>query len=561
MSNWRFYGREKEVARLACLLRVGPGQESVHMGSGHYVIGRRDVGKTELLEKTLERHARNRDMMWFEFPEEGSGEEILQSFLSEAETQGHQHILADLTKGPELQSGASRLAKVIEHLLAKEVLVVLDEFQNIDRISMFPSFLKQAIDKMRRINGPDRAGELVVAGSHQQRMAHMFAVHRPLHRRVKCAVRLKQWKPGEILEMAAEQGFLKRPQRFLSALTAWGGVPEQWKSLGDNDGGLADSYFGVERDEEWREGFIEDEQTRLQDPEARWDFKGCLTLEPPLHRTLRMLAENPQRGMTVNEILARFHAEGHRLVPADRNVAALADRDKRDPNEEFFLRGKMLMMRDLLEITGSTVNFLDTTTKGRWSIDDNATRFQLHVFPEMFQETADEIAEERIGIRPRLLQHRMKVLEGLAFEKFCAEWVGERHGATWVKQGARRPLPAGLTDVDVLAEIPGRDESSPATLFMGSCKRRAAAHDAAETKGKFEAFVGSLRTHPDRGTFEREKGEEVLAMERVEALFSPEFGSQRKAELEAAGFAAADFRFMAEQLGFKLEPPMQGEGV
>jgi len=96
---------------------------------------------------------------------------------------------------------------------------------------------------------------------------------------------------------------------------------------------------------------------------------------------------------------------------------------------------------------------------------------------------------------------------------------------------------------------------------MGSCKRRAAAHDVAKTKGKFEAFVGSLRSHPDRGTFEREKGEEVLAMERVEALFSPEFGSQRKAELEAAGFAAADFRFMAEQLGFKLEPPMQGEGV
>jgi len=104
MSNWRFYGREKEVARLACLLRVGPGQESAHMGSGHYVIGRRDVGKTELVEKTLEGHARNRDMMWFEFLKKVQERKFFNRFCPRRKHKDTSTFLQTFRKGPNCKA-------------------------------------------------------------------------------------------------------------------------------------------------------------------------------------------------------------------------------------------------------------------------------------------------------------------------------------------------------------------------------------------------------------------------------------------------------------------------
>ena len=61
--------------------------------------------------------------------------------------------------------------------------------------------------------------------SHQQQVLDMFRSTEPLHQRASMIAGLRQWRVQTVLEMAAEQGFLQRPGRFLTLWCAFGGVP------------------------------------------------------------------------------------------------------------------------------------------------------------------------------------------------------------------------------------------------------------------------------------------------------------------------------------------------
>jgi len=544
MKPWRFYGRGKELKELVRLLQLSPQDGRDLHFAAYYVMGRRNVGKTQVFREAVRVSETRLPTLRFEFRKGQGAAGSLAYFRRKLHAKGLGALVEGLPPRGPYDTDTARLADMVDHLIRKGAVVSLDEFHHADRIAGFLGDIKQVIDEFQGVNGTRATGKLLLTGSHQQRMAHMLSETAPLFGRVEPALVLKQWPVSETLEMAAEQGFLARPARFLSLWTAYGGVPRHWQEFAGNRKGQMDRFLGTKGDREWRAGFIEDERLRLRVQEERYDWKAYMSVEPGLHRTLRMLAESPQRGMTARAVAEGFRDEGKRAADEDGRMQLEDDGGTPVGETEVDLVGdRMRMMQHLLELVSDSLDFLDFTVPERWKVHDLNTRFQLHVFPEVFSGKRASVEARRSRMGPGFVPDRLELLEGLAFERFCAEWTEARLGAVWSEDGAAR---CGLPDVDVLAEIPGGAKA--ATLFMGSCKRNPDRHDPVAAKKVFNGFLDSLKRNPEGG-WERKKADDILGMERRRAAFSPVMTGRARKRMQADGFACFDIRSMARELG------------
>lgn len=300
MVDWRFYGRVKEMNRLEGALQL---QEHKSRGfCAVRIVGRRGVGKTELLAEAGRRGTRNVPVLICELPSGGDGTHAVADLGAAVEREGLQHLLADLPQVGWDRDPGWRFLHVVDHLVCKGAVVGLNEFHNAEQ-SMLVTPVKRLIDEYQSIGGRKPTGKLVLMGSHQQQMLRLFRSDQPLYGRVDISVKLRQWPPATVLEMAAEHGILAHPDRFLTLWTAYGGVPKHWRRFaGDPTSDEADGVnarrLGAWPDgRSWRMAFLGAQHEVLgSDPEERFDNQAFIELAEPHREVLLWLGQRRPKG-------------------------------------------------------------------------------------------------------------------------------------------------------------------------------------------------------------------------------------------------------------------------
>jgi len=552
MAEWGFYGRKEELDRLQEMLELRPDLKRPRRFGAYCVMGRRGVGKTQLLKESVRRSKPEFPVVEFEFQRGENSATCLERLVDAIVQQGHGALLDSLEPRRPTEQDNTRFRAVAAHLIGKGAVVSLDEFHHADKHEFFGglvSEIKQMIDGFAGVGGAHPPGKLLLMGSHQQRMANLFACDQPLHQRMKGGLKLRQWSVRDVTGMAAEQGFLSRPGRFLTLWTAYGGVPRYWERFA-TDHARTDEFHAEADDEGWRRKFIETERRRLDDNAERFDAYVYASLERDLQLVLLMIARNPRGGMTANDVAMQFRREKDRLGataeavdPADDLVAeAVREEAESGPVTAGMVESELVKLRRRLDLVVGSSEYLDVRTPAKWRIHDLNSLFQLQMFPELFArgkgQDDEDVSEPRSDVHLR----RLHDLEGRTFERFCAEWLRdlpdvERRNS---RHGVRR---GNLADVDVLAET---GEGGNARLLLGGCKRNPGRHDPVALRRQLDAFAGSLAGV--KGYHRGDAGRQ-LGLPRRYAAFSPEFDESSASRLEAEGFECFDIRAMAGELG------------
>ena len=512
MADWRFYGREKELARVRDFIdRRG-------FDAG-LILGGRGIGKTELLLETQLRNPR-KSMLIFE----------LQDPALEERVQANRRLIGTIrdtlpqpvsSSIPPLDDYYTELPRerfvgLIRHLLQHNITVCLDEFHMAKPMKL-EGALKLLIDRSESLSGDRPPGKLIVMGSHQQQVLDMFHGTEPLHGRAPLIARLRQWRMPTLFEMAAEQGFLQRPGRMLTLWCAFGGVPRNWRQFA-REARLAD-FNASESDDAWRQGFLDWHRQLLQNnPRERFDSKAFIELAEPAREALLWLARRHPRGM----IFPRF-PDHLRELP------------------ERALERSLEMLRDHLGLVEKAGPFW---TPGPYSyrICDNSTLCQISVYREMFAGTFSRRGEGKEDGSPEQALRRLQSLEGLALERMAHGWLSCQADVTWSMQGAWRPNADG--DIDVMG-LRGRWSDPDPVLVMGGAKRNAREHSTTTLDRQFGQFLDDIPG---------EDGQVLRSRAREKLLISPVFSPGQRGQHARAGFRTIDMHDMARGLGIEPVP-------
>ena len=527
MAAWRTYGRDEETAKLEHWCAGRP-----RFKSG-FVIGRRSVGKTQLLEDVQARLRGRRPMVIFELPvrldhaERRSVAEGLREDIDEAIADPDiAPLLADLAprepNDDELVAEISRIMRITRHCLLKGAVVAIDEFHNARPLGLESAF-KRMIDKAGRHNNGPWPGKLVVAGSHQQQLIDMIMnPAAPLYERFMTPFRLCALKAPALLEMAAEHGWLADPRRFLTLCTVFGGIPRHWERFYDEEAPLPPPEAGFPA---WRAAFLAGEIERIGvDPRERWDWQGWVELEPVTRSILETVVSRNFRGTRKSVI-----AETCRPAHVDSN---------RWPDE---LDYRLSILEAHLQLAAQVSRpdrmvFLPPDVQKVRIIDANML-FQLLALDS--SELPEDIAEDQ----------RLLMAEGYALERLTAEWMAALPGFERVAVNVQ----PRTTEIDVL----GLSERKPVNaerMTLCSCKRSPARHNPNNEEQRMQAFLGEIEA---REGWRRPRDDNV-----VKALVSPVFGDADRKRLAECGFRLVDIRSMARELGFDPDsapaPPATG---
>ena len=520
MADWRFYGRVRELSRLEGALQL---QE--HNSRGFCAVrisGRRGVGKTELLAEAGRRGTRNAPVLICELPSGRDGTQAVVDLGAAIERGGLRHLLADLPQVGWDRDPGWRFLHIVDHLVCKGAVVGLSEFQNAERSSLVTP-VKRLIDEYQSIGGRKPTGKLVLMGSHQQQMLRLFRSDQPLYGRADISVKLHQWPPATVLEMAAEQGILAHPSRFLTLWTAYGGVPKHWRRFAgdlthDEADGVSARRLGAWPDgRSWRMAFLGAQHELLRsDPEERFDNQAFIELAEPHREVLQWLGQRRPKGAAVQDFPQELRQRAGPTLQESLNTLE-RHLELVEPDGEFLEKGN------------------------RWRVSENSTLFQicaLHMPPPGASGPLGTSDSERI-------MSRMETLEGQALERFAACWLAGLPDVSWTGFGIWR---RGLPDIDVMAvQGEGRDR----TLVLGGCKRNADAHDTALLARQFRQFLEST------GNSEQAKQLRELPQRRM--LVSPEFTAVQRKRFATSGFECVDIPDMARSLGIDPSPKRSPE--
>ena len=517
MKGWRFYGRQKELAELRRLF-------AWRLFSTRRINGGRGVGKTRLLQEAATDRRGDPPLVYCELPRPGNGgAELLLGILERAAAD-----CGDLyaRQRQTLRSGPPQIqfCELVDHLIKHGAVVALDEFHNARHLGL-ESQVKLMIDMIRFANrvssvNPERCGKLVLMGSHQQQMLRMFQCDQPLHGRVDGGISLRQWSVGTVLEMAAGQGLLAHPRRFLTLWTAYGGMPGHWERFATDDRWEELRDFGAWVDErQWRFAFIAMERNHLEaEPEDRYDNRAFVQLAAPHREALLWLGENQPKGATENEFPPELR---------QRAIPSLAD-------------SLQVLERHLGLVTRRREFPGGRNSRHRWEIADGPAAFQIHVL-----DLADASGLDRRG-RPGLDLGRLETLEGSSLERLCAGVLRAIPGVRWCEHRAWKPV-SGAEDaeVDVLA-MPEWD-SGEAAIFA-ECKRSAARHKTGSLDAAIERFTQSLQGVANAQVLWRPPPRRVLV--------SPQFTAADRERHASNGLECLDIGDMARALGIDPDPPV-----
>ncbi len=524
MTDWRFYGRDREIRVLRKFMDEGPAFDTIA------VRGRRQVGKS-LLVGHFFRNRRNASPVIICHLADAGGPSLFLHFLK-AEVMD---VRPDLLDGfRPTGNDVFDFPRLTRHLLERGCTVVLDEFQRIDFNGTFqgylPSLFQKVLDDMKHSwdsgagRGADQRSRFVVMGSQQQKLMDMF--HNPaapMFNRIRKDLHLKPWTFPEIAEMARDREWDGRPYRLLTLWTAYGGMPDHWQRFSEN-GALSDFSRRID-DQDWVDGFLLSEERYRNTLHGSFDRQMEIQLRPLDRETLAWLAERPGGQLLHNppSELRRKLAEGFREAfpekkgTPDRQAAAGYLDDAIGKR----LSGSHL---GLLEKR----NAIDDYGAQRWHVADSHARFQLDVL-EHAVRWINEGPPMSPGAVRRLLRERMERMEGSGLETLAVSALdhlfttsGLRDGIALQHGAWRRDPPA---EIDFLAE----DETVPQTLWVGSCKRMAKGHDPEADWGNLWNYLKPVA----EGSREGRHLDGIREYQRNFVFVSPVFDDAAKQRLAA----------------------------
>ena len=532
MAPWRTYGRHEETADLErwCTAEGG--------FMAGVVLGRRGVGKTQLLEDVQARLRGRCPMVIFELPvrpdqaERRGVADGLREDIDEAVADPDiAPLLADLAprepNDDELVAQISRIMRITRHCLLKGAVVGIDEFHNARPLGL-ESALKRMIDKAGRHNNGPWPGKLVVAGSHQQQLIDMIGnPGAPLYERFMHEFRLRPLKAPALLEMAAEQGWLADSRLFLTLNMVFGGMPRHWERFYREQATLPPPGAGFP---DWRAAFLAREIKRLEgSPTEKWDWKGWVEIEPVTRSILEIIVSRNFRG-TLKSVIA----ETCRPADVDRN---------RWPDElerRLSILESHLELAAMIRIPGQEVFPPKASQKIR--ITDATTLFQMLVLGNP-KANRPPVLPEAAATHPALMD-----AEGVALEPLTAEWLEGLPG--WEKVMAN--VQPGSVEIDVLG-LTSWDPAETEWMALCSCKRSAARHDPVREERRMQAFLGEIEI---REGWRRPPDGNVR-----KALVSPVFDAADRERLADCGFRLVGIRRMARKLGFDPGPRFDPDPV
>ena len=532
MAGWRFYGRKDELAKLEQSLRL---HEDTRRFGAIRIIGRRGIGKTEFVQEAARRGTGDPPVLHIELPTPKLGDTATacRRLIEAARSAGLSDVFDSLPERQSFHDDMMWFRLHLKELIAAGAIVVLDEFHHASPLGLV-SDVKLVIDGFTSVAAPKVSGKLVMMGSHQQQLLRMFRSDQPLYGRATSTVHLPPWPVGTVLEMAAEQGFLQHPARFLTLWSAYGGVPKHWRRFAEDDDASKLYDFNLWPDDSaWRQSFIDSERALLADPEERFDSSSFVELAPQPREALLWLAHNRPRGATTKELQAGLGWSGDREVPdslwvLNKHLGLVG------PQGQFQVKGKV-----------------------RWRIIDNRTLFQITAFPGLFETGEDQVVEVHFDAGGDNRLTAVAENEGPALERFAAACFGEMPDVSWSGDGLwrnRRNPPFNdtnglklppLADIDVMA-LRGRRENPDPVLILAGCKRNPGRHHPARLDAQFGAFLDDLGTE---ATATRLRG---LPQERF--LISPDFTGEQRLKARRAGFGCLGIRDLAQMLGIDPGP-------
>ena len=527
MADWRFYGRQKEIATVRDIV-------TRKLFTPLAVVGRRGVGKTALLNRVADSFKGEKPMVIMEMP---SNELLLDQSFREG-------VMASVRSGrlraeqtaylldpPDpiyaTNKPLDHFCNRVEHMIQAGIILVGDEFHNVEPLGL-DSFFKSMIDRFRRIGGERPSGGLVVAGSHQQKMLEMLNHYsKPLYGRIPDMTWVGLLQAPVLLEIAAEHGWLKRPARFLTLFNAFGGLPELWQRFHKEQ--QADPTFATMSDMEWTRWFIKREATRLTvDPEnERFDSSSFVTLNAIARDLLMHIAKTNPRGVRATVLQKRKPKDMPNIdwrTEFDRQITTLSAH---------------------LQLIDRTIWIVGGETRPRkLRIYDLNTLFQLTLLKAGSGE-GNEAIESMVEAVARS--------EGYGLERLTREWLYGLPNYNWSEQSVRE---RGLPEIDAVAvrTVPPKAEgerSKHEAIALCGCKRDSMEHNSYRLDRDFKEFL------EDQYPGHRRK--QLLDIRLI--AVSPDMTGCNHKQFAYHGIECMDIRGMAQSLGIDIDPPRPAEEV
>lgn len=490
MATWSFYGRSEELGALLKHLR----RSRWFFGT---IRGRRRIGKTALIQQAIETLSADAPesgpWLLVEVPDSNPGD-FATVFRTAVRVAGLQTFL----KAPGVVADLPGVAAAVGSLCRAGVTVVFDEFQVCRRgpLAGFPSLLKAQVDLLR---DGDPVGGLILLGSVQTEMEALLDDRQaPLFGRRTFDMSLGPWGLSAVLEVAGRHG-ADSPSRALTLRTLFGGVPKYWRDYAE--AGELDQIPS------WSEWVREVCQRLFLQVDAPLREEGESLLGHELRRNylavLRALARHgPCTHSDLRAVLPRLSL-GPYLTTLGRDLRLI---EKEQP-----------------------VFATERQRRARYVVSDPFLLAWLRVLQPAREAArilpATRVAEGLVG--------RLETLEGHAFERMVTEATEEisRAGRGFtvtdrVRGYWNRPRSADASvELDLVAW--NRDDR---VVRFGSCKRRAAKHDARS--------LSRFRTHVEM--FVSSTGHRFAGWRQEHVLFSPRFSHEQRTRLEADGWLCRD---------------------
>ena len=557
-NNWGFYGREKTMNDLGLSLDLETGNRDRRFNSV-LVVGQRGIGKTSLLEVMKAKAPSDMPFIIFEMP--NSAEYNLAEVIKDLLDTGRQAGLKLMS--PEHYTSVleqKNFKQILLTMLQQGATVVLDEFHHADYKGFgLTSDIKLAIDKARSPAHQGRKhfpGKLVMMGSHQQRVLAMFAYDQPLYNRYDSFYRLKQWCLETTMKVAQEYGLLhlEETNRFLTLWTAYGGIPGKWESY--CTGRDYAPLHKIDDLRNWQNEFLLYERDMLvKNPEARWDNKAYVELQPSHRELLHWLAESEYRrvwGAPVEEI--------YQALPGK------------------FTRDTVRVLKTHLELIDKSAFYLEND-KAWWRITDSNTLYQLDVFKE-YQDSEDlekQVGDYEVDINGDVPQNapspdgaptspagekeekkkkqsvyeRLRTLEGRTLELMTARYLREQRGFKWAEPNVGRNA-LGTRDIDVLAFD---HFTLPSKSWLCHLKRNPSEHQVSKINRSEKDFINDLQENMNEDR--KETVDHFIASEKSTVLISPSFQNitaGKRNVFKDEGYKLIDIPRIARDYGITLTP-------
>jgi AAA+ ATPase superfamily predicted ATPase len=396
----KFYNRETELEILKRDFEL-----SKKVSAFTVITGRRRIGKTELIKKSVE----GREFLYF-FVDRESEATLCERLARDAES-SLGIILIDNGRFSDL------FKQVMMYGKEKNFTFIIDEFQELDKINnSIMSGIQNHWDEYRKKSNVN----LIVSGSVYSMMVKIFESYRePLFGRATSKFNLGPFKPSVLREILKDYNPDFKPDDLLFLYMVTGGIPKYIEELMDNGATTFDKMLD-----------------RVCSPGSLFltDGKTMLVLEfgkeyGTYHTILQLIAKGKNTLGEINDIVGK---------DASPYLAKL-EREYR-----FIKRSRPMFSKD---------NARDT----RWHVSDNYLRFY-------FKFIADErsaIELERNDLLKETILSEYTQYSGLVLEKYFKEKIAEEErvtsmGSYWDRKGQNEIDIIALNDLDkkaIVAEV------------------------------------------------------------------------------------------------------------